>query len=170
MTNKVMLKVGAPLTGDPVVGNIGDEKMILSGKRPPIVEKFDIRDRLFELIGKGNSLKPDDKAAIYGYLSNTLGQDKAKKVMDHAYIFNTRADVQKLPIEEKLNTFFTVGSNDPDVMEIIGKTKNLGYGTAHGFRTSSSDMNQQLSGHNPLVAGSGVNPEIQKKVLLKIRK
>ena len=162
---KVLLKVG-----DPAPASDGGEKAILSTNKPVIDKSFDLRDRLAELVGKGNVLSTDDKAAIYGSLVGLLGKDKAQKVMNHAYIFNSRPDVQKLPLEEKIKSFYTVGSNDPDVMEVIGKTKSLGYGVVPGFRESSSDINQQLSGRVPVVASSSVSPEIQKKVMLRIGK
>lgn len=155
MAKTVKIKV-APATGVPVVPNRGE---------------FDVRDRLAELVGKGNALNPDDKAAIYGSLVSSLGKEKAEKVMTHAYIFNNRPDVVKLPLEDKLKAFYTIGSNDPDVNALISKSKTLGYGALPGFRQSSSAMNQQLSGQVPVAAGSGVtNPEAQRRVMVQVRK
>lgn len=162
---KVLLRVGDPKKPTEV-----KEEAFYGGGRTPIDQSFDIRDRLAELIGSGNVLKPDDKAAIYGSLTSTLGADKARKIMDHIYIFNTRNDVKSLPVEEKIKTFYNMGSNDPDVMALINKTKSLAYGPLRGFRESSSDMNQQMAGRTPVVASNGVSPEIQKKVMLRIGK
>ncbi len=160
-----MLKVAA---GDPVKGGT-EEKMILSPTRSKAALDFDIRDRLSELVGKGNNLLPDDKVAIYKSLATTLGDEKARKVMDHAYLFNQRPDVQGLPVEEKIRSFYSIGSNDPDVSGLISRSKSLGYGALAGFRSSSSNLNQQLSGQSPVVAAS-VTPEIKKRVMLKITK
>jgi len=165
---KVTLKVKTPPTGDPKVPT-GDA-VLLTGNRAPIVKDFDIRDRLADLVGKGNTLSPDDKAAIYGDLVTTLGKDKAQKVMTHAYLFNTRRDVQKLNLEDKLNSFYTVGSNDPDVQALIQKSKSLGYGVKPGFRESVSDISQSLLGRTAPVAAPSVDPEIAKKVRLIISK
>lgn len=166
MAQKVLLKIGS---GDPVK-EVVEEKATYNSRGSGIHKSLDLRDRIAELVGKGNALNPDDKAGIYKGLSDIVGIDKAQKIMNHAFIFNSRPDVQKLPIEEKLKTFYTIGSSDPDVTDAITKTKNLGYGVIPGFRSSVSDINQQLSGRIPTVAGSGINPEIQKKVLLKISK
>lgn len=170
MAKKVILKVASPYSGDPVKGDIEGEKMLLSKNKPQIDLNIDLRDRLAELVGKGNTLSSDDKAAIYGNLVATLGKDKAQKVLNHTFIFNSRPDVQKLPIEEKLKAFYTMGSNDPDVMEMITRTKNLGYGILPGFRGSSSFINQQLSGRIPTTEIGAVNPELQRKVMLKVKK
>jgi hypothetical protein len=166
MAKKVMIKI-APASGDPLKG--ADEKMLLT-HRGPIEGQFDIRDRLAELVGKGNQLTPDDKAAIFGSLTNALGRDKATKVMTHAYIFNQRPDVAKLPLEDKLKAFYSIGSNDPDVNQLISKSKSLGYGTLEGFRNSASSINQGLSGQTAATAGASLDPEVQKKVLIRIGK
>lgn len=165
---KVMLRVSK--SGDPVKGDSGEEKMVLSTNKPKIDKDLDLRDRLSELIGKGNTLSPDDKASIYSNLVATLGKDKATKLMNHAFIFNSRPDMQKMPIEEKIKSFYTIGSSDPELTEIIGRTKNLGYGVVPGFRESTSQLNQELSGRVPVAETVAANPEIQRRVMLKIRK
>lgn len=135
--------------------------------------EFDIRDRLAELIGKGNALNPDDKAAIYGSLATSLGKDKAQKIMTHAFLFNQRPDVVKLPLEDKIRAFYTIGSNDPDVNTVISKSKTLGYGTLPGFRESSSAINQQLSGQvipRATAVTAAVTPEAQRKIMLRVNK
>lgn len=164
MAKKVLLKV-APSSGDPIKTTSGD--MLLTPSNP-ISKDLDLRDRLAELVGKGNALSPDDKKAIYSSLIGQLGQDKAMKVMNHAYIFNQRPDVVKLPLEDKLRAFYTIGSNDPDVNQIIAKSKTLGYGALPGFRESSSALNQQLAGKIAAVETPNVNPEIKKKVMIRV--
>lgn len=152
-STKVLVKV-APKGSDPKV---------------PVRVDFDIRDRLAELVGRGNSISPDDKAAIYGNLVSSLGRERADKVMNHAYIFNQRGDVQGLPLEEKLRSFYTIGSNDPDVGSIISKSKTLGYGAVPGFRESVSDINQQLLGRNTSAVGA-IDPEIKKRIMVRVNK
>lgn len=150
---KVLLKVAKG--GDPKVPVSGD---------------FDIRDTLTALVGKGNILSPDDKSALYGSLVAKLGKDKAQKVMDHAYIFNARPETQRMPIEEKLRSFYTVGSNDPDVQGLIEKSKSLGYGVLPGFRGSSNALNQELSGQVAAVTPTAVNPEVQRRIRLQVNR
>lgn len=164
---KVLIKV-SPKTGDPIK-KVGDT--VLPPGKGKTDQEFDIRDRLAELVGKGNALNTDDKSAIYGDLASTLGKDRAQKVMNHAFIFNSRPDVQNLPLEEKLRSFYTIGSSDPDVNALIAKSKTLGYGVVPGFRQSSSAINQQLNGQVPAVASTAaISPEIQKRVMIQVRK
>jgi hypothetical protein len=168
---KVMLKISpttGPGSGDPMPTTVGKEEMILSANKPKIDQDFDVRDRLAELVGKGNTLNPDDKSAIMGSLAGRYGKDLAMRIMNHAYIFNTRPDIQKLPLEDKLRAFYTIGSNDPAVHDVINSAKNLGYGVVHGFRNSSSDINQQLTNRVPVITEGSDKPEIKKKVMLKI--
>ncbi|SRR6266536_1103847 len=167
MAKKVMLKI-APPAGDPNKGVV-PEGMLLTPHNP-IAQNLDIRDRLAELVGKGNALHPDDKKAIYGALASQLGQEKAMKVMNHAYLFNQRPDIVKLPLEDKLRAFYTIGSNDPEVNQLISKSKTLGYGAMSGFRNSSSGINQQLTGSVAAATPTSVDPELQKKVMVRIGK
>jgi hypothetical protein len=163
---KIKVK-SSSLSGDP---SKPTETMILSANKPKIDVDFDIRDRLAELVGKGNTLSPDDKAAIYGDLAATVGADKAQKIMSHAYIFNARPEVQRLPLEERLRSFYTIGSNDPDVQSFIQRSKTLGYGTIPGFRESSSAINQELTGKITPTAVAASAPEVRRKVRLAVSK
>lgn len=166
MATSIKVKV-SPKTGDPVKGEL-NEKTTLNAHRAGLDSNLDVRDRLAELVGKGNVLLPEDKVAIYGNLVATLGQDKAQKVMNHAFLFNQRPDVQKLPLEEKLKAFYTIGSNDPDVSQLIAKSKALGYGVLPGLRGSVSDLNQAIQGGVPTKENVAVNPEIRKRVMVKV--
>jgi hypothetical protein len=159
---KVLLKVGDPKR--PTTPSSNDAS---SGSKSTIDTGFDLRDRLSELVTRGNGLSPDDKAAIYGSLESLLGKGRAQKIMNHAYIFNTRPEVQRLPLEEKLKSFYTVGSNDPEVMEVIRRTKTLGYGVAPGFRESVSDLNQQTLDRNRSAIVGTATPEVQRKIMLR---
>lgn len=143
MAKKVMVRV-SPNTGDPTKGNPDSE--VLYTTRSPMARKLDVRDHLAELIGRGNSLSPKDRGAIYNSLSQAVGPEKAGKIMTHTYIFNQRPDLAKLPIEDRLRSFYTIGSNDADVNDIITKSKAIGYGVLPGFRESSSGINQLLAG------------------------
>jgi hypothetical protein len=165
MAKKVMLRI---TTGDPNKP-APDNNMVLTGN-DPIRSALDLRDQLTALVGKGNTMSAQDRTALYGSLTAMLGRDKAQKVMNHAYIFNTRPDVQNLPIEDKIRTFYSMGSADPDVHDLIVKTRSLGYGVEPGFRESSSAMNQQLAGRTPTTTKIAVDPEIQKKIMLRVGK
>lgn len=153
MAKAVMLKVSK--TGTPSVPNKVD---------------FDVRDRLAELVGRGNNLSPDDKAGIYGDLVATVGEKTATKIMNHAYIFNQRGDIQSLPLEERLKSLYTIGSNDPDVLQVLNKSKSLGYGVIPGLREGSSAINQELTGRMSQPVSGVVNPQVRNKVMLRVNK
>lgn len=167
MAKAIKVRV-APTTGDPIKEGTTEQQLLTPG-RTTIDRDLDLRDRLMELVGKGNILNPDDKAAIYGNLTTLVGKDQAQKLMNHAYIFNTRQDVQGLKPEDKLNAFYRIGSNDPYVQDVISRTKTLGYGIGPGFRTSTSQLNQQLAGRTPATAITEPT-EQQRKIMVKIRK
>lgn len=151
-------------SNDPI--KVGDT--VITPNRGQTEQDLDIRDALASLIGKGNTLTPDDKKAIYGALTTTLGQDKAMKIMNHAYLFNQRPDVLRLPLEEKLKTFYTIGSNDPDVKQVIDKSKALGYGVVPGFRESSSAINQALVGRIENAEATDANSAVKNRIMLRI--
>jgi hypothetical protein len=161
---KVYVKVGDP--DKPKEGN----DMVLTPKRAKAEADLDLRDALSLLAIKGNALNPDDKAALYSNLTTTLGKDKAQKLLNHAYIFNSRPDMQRLTPEEKLRSFYAIGSNDPDVMEVIGRTKNLGYGVLPGFRESISAGNQSIQAGTYNTAPAVAPEEIKKKVMVRVGK
>jgi hypothetical protein len=169
MAKKIMIKV-APPSGDPKNPTVDQGPVILSPGKTPIDQNFDLRDRIYELIGSQNNLKPGDQAAIYANLTRMLGKDRATKVMDHTYLFNAKPEYQKLPIEERIKHFYDIGSNDPDVQDIMTKTKVLGYGTGQGFRTSQSQINQALAGRIPITETTDITPDVQKKIMLKVTK
>lgn len=163
-----MAKTLLRIKGDP---KKPESEALISPSKTPIDVNFDLRDRLAELVGSGNTLKPDDKAAIFSNLTSTLGRDKAEKIMTHAYLFNTRPEVQRLPLEDKLRAFYTIGSADPDVMEIMGRTKNLGYGVVQGARQSASNINQQIYGGVPMASSAQPTEDMaRKKIMLRVSK
>lgn len=169
MAKKVLLRVASPKSGDPVK-NTMEEEILYKPGQTTIERGLDVRDRLAELIGKGNAIDADTKSAIFADLQKMIGAEKAMKVMDHAFIFNSRPDVQKLPVEEKIKSFYTIGSRDTDVQDLINKSKGMGYGVIPGFRSSISQINQQLANRTSPAGVAQMSPEIQRKVLLKINK
>jgi len=164
MAKKISVKV-APPSGDPV--KEGQE--VFLSTREPIARQLDVRDVLAELVGKGEALSPKERGGIFQTLVSQMGHDKAAKIMNHAFLFNKRPDVLNLPVEDKLRAFYTIGSNDADVNQVIAKSKSLGYGVLPGFRNSSSAINQQLSGLIP-TENAGIVPVDQKKVTLRVAK
>jgi hypothetical protein len=167
MAKKVIVTV-APPSGDPTKN--GDAREIPIANREPIARRLDVRDQLAELVGRGNSIGLKDKNGIFQALAGQFGQDKAAKIMNHAFLFNQRPDVLKLPLEDKLKSFYEIGSNDNDVNQIIAKSKSLGYGVLPGFRNSSSAINQELSGLIPSSTAAVPDSIGTKKVIIRTTK
>lgn len=145
--------------GDPIKG-----VQTFSPNKTQVDHDLDLRDRITELIGKGNALSSDDKRGIYSSLVNTVGGESAMKIMQHAFLFNSRPDMQKLPVEEKIKSFYTIGAHDPVVQGAIDRTRSLGYGVIPGYRTSMSQINQQVAGRVPVNAGLEHPPAIEVPV------
>lgn len=152
------------MTGDPIKGETS------TYKKGMLDRHLDIRDRLSELVGKGNAMRPDDRTAIYADLSDMVGKDKALKIINHAAVFNQRPDIQKLGMEDRLKAFYDIGSNDPDVNAVILKSKSLGYGVLPGFRNSTSQLNQELAGRIRTTANAQIDPSAARQIMLKIKK
>ena len=161
---KIIVKV--PKAGDPIKPTTS----IIPANRSTIDQDFDMRDTLASLAVKGNSLNPDDRMALLGSLTTSLGREKAEKLLTHAYIFNSRPEIQKLSPEEKIRSFYTIGSSDPDIQGIISRSKGLGYGVLPGFRESASDLNQAIRRDDVGTGSIAANPEVQKRIRLRIGK
>jgi len=150
---KVMLKVSGG--GNPKV---------------PVKSDFDIRDVLTGLVGSKNVLSPDDKASLYGSLVSSLGKDRATKLMNHAYIFNQRPDLQSLSLDDRLRRFYDIGSSDPEIADVLAKSKSLGYGVIPGVQTSPNVLNQRLTGKIGGEVTGEVSPEVKRRIMLRTSK
>lgn len=157
----VKLKVKAV---DPVV----KEKVIISKGRTPLDDTADVRDILSGLVGKGmTGLNDDDSRNGYNRLQSLVGPQQAQKLMNHMFVFNSRPDLKGAAPEARINSFYQTPSSDPEVSGTLNKVKSFGYGVLPGFRQSSSQLNQGLSGQtSPEVAV--VAPDAQRAVKLKI--
>ncbi len=106
-----------------------------------------IRDALSGVIGKGyTDLKSDDARAQYAYLRGKLGNEMAQKLMTHALLFNQRTDMLKKSPQEKIQSFYDIGSNDPQVHDIISRAGKVSYGPIEGVNTSPDLNNMQITG------------------------
>lgn len=160
MAKAVRLRLPAT---DPVV----KEKVIISKGRTPLDDTADVRDILSGLVGKGmTGLNDDDSRNGYNRLQQLVGPQQANKLMNHMFVFNSRPDLKGAAPEARIKTFYDTPTSDPDVSSTLGKVKSFGYGVLPGFRQSSSQLNQGLSGQtSPSVAV--VDPAVAK-VKLKI--
>lgn len=118
----------------------------------PPTDSLNIRDVLSGVIGKGfTDLKNDDARNAYAYLRSHLGYDAASKLMTHALMFNQRQDMLKASPQQKVQSFYDIGSNDPELHEIITRAGKVSYGPMDGLNTSPDALNKQISGRKGFV-------------------
>jgi hypothetical protein len=174
MAKKVVFKM--PPTGDPVKGV--EKTEVFTPGRGPIESNFDLRDRIYELIGSKNQLDEESRKSLYGNLISLVGPDKAQKLLVQTHLFNKHPEYGNLPVEDRIQQFYNIGSNDPDVKDILDRTRNLSYGLKHGFRTSISHINQLMAGRlaptstpvDPVVKETLTKSMPTSKVVLKVKK
>lgn len=137
--------------------------------RTSLDDTADVRDILGALIGKGvSSLQHVDTQKDYARLQALLGTQKAQKLMTQVFLHNTRNS--SVPKERRLQDFYEVGSNEPEVNEIIKNVKSFGYGVLPGFRESSKQTNQMLTGVIPGETAAVNNDAATQKVMLRLNK
>lgn len=167
MAKSIKVRI-APQTGDPIKGTTPDAPLY-TPNQGILNTRLDLRHRIAELVASGGVLNPDDKKSIYGDLSQMVGEPIAQKLMTHAYLFNQRPDMKKLPMEARLQSFYDIGSNDPDVANIINKTKAMGYGVVPAFRESVSELNKEIAGKVAKTSQQPLSDE-QKKIIVRVQK
>lgn len=128
-------------------------------------ERADVRDILSMLSGGGNTdLTNPDIRGSFLRLSGIMGKEKAQQLFNHVVLFNQRPEVQKLNPEQRVQTFFELGSANPDIKNQLKEGKSIGYGVLNGFRTSPLIGNMQLTGRRSAsdeVPNSGVGEKIK---------
>lgn len=113
----------------------------------PPEDSLNLRDVLSGVIGKGfTDLKNDDARNAYAYLRSHLGYDTASKLMTHALMFNQRQDMLKASPQQKVQSFYDIGSNDPVLHDLITRAGKVSYGPQDGLNTSPDALSKQISG------------------------
>lgn len=83
-------------------------------------DKVAVADILSNFIGRGDKdLSGDQSKKDYRYLIDKMGAPMAQKLVAHVIGFNQRPDMQKQPFAAKLNSLYSMGSNDKDVDKIL---------------------------------------------------
>lgn len=137
--------------------------------RVPADDTADVRDILGALVGKGvTNLSDDTSRAHYSRLINLLGAQKANKLMTQVFSHNTRSG--NVPMEKRIQSFYDIGSNDPEVSDVIKNVKSFGYGVLPGFRESGLQTNQELTGRVPMTTSATDNSDLQKQIMLRLQK
>ena len=96
---------------DPVV----DTKVILKGKTPAD-KQADIRDTLSYFAGRGLTGLIDEEARKqYATLVGQVGREKAQNLANSVFLFNQRPEVLKQSPEQRVQSYYSIGSANPDV-------------------------------------------------------
>lgn len=136
--------------------------------RVPADDTADIRDILTDVVGNSyKGLTDDNIKAQYARLSNLVGVTQAQKLLDHALIYNQNPVNVKLPLEQRVQGFYSAGSKDQSLNTIIQNAGKLGYGPVASLNNSANVGNRILSGtYNdaPIVDNSEVIQLANKKL------
>lgn len=130
----------------------------------------DVRDILSNLVGrKVSNLSDENTMADFARLKAIVGPEKAQKLVTQVIIHNSRN--ANTPMEKSIQDFYEVGSSDADVNNVLKTVKTFGYGVIPGFRESSKQSLQLLSGKIPGdVAAVNDQRDLQNKVMLRLNK
>ena len=109
-------------------------------------ETADIRDILSGFVAKGfTDLSSDDAKHYFAALSGLVGRQTAQQLAIHIFLFNQRPDTVSKPPEEKVRQFYSIGSNDPHVDNVIKGAGAFGEGPIVGLRQSHDVLSMQAT-------------------------
>jgi hypothetical protein len=138
------------LPGDPPAGNAppaGSSDKFTSRGRTPIDTNLDIRDALSHAVAGGyTSLSDQDIKANFSHISSLIGPEKTQNLFLQAFLFNQRADVKGKSGEDKIQSFYDIGSSDPETKKTLLAIQNLGAGVREGYRNSVNEGVKLMSG------------------------
>lgn len=111
----------------------------------------DIRDILGNIVGGGYQSWQDitgneDAKSQYSALIGKVGRPVANKLITQAVSFNQMPESKSLGVEDRVKSFYNIGSADKDVADVLLKVKTFGYGPQAGIRESSNYGNMALTG------------------------
>jgi hypothetical protein len=108
---------------------------------------LDISDLISHAVAGGyTSFSDDSIRSNFKYLSGIIGQDKARKLFNQAFIYNQRPDAKQKSAEQKIQSFYEIGSADPETNKTLQSIKNWGAGSLARFNQSVYEGNQQMIG------------------------
>lgn len=112
-------------------------------------QESDLRDYLANLVGFGSKTMDKSTRNDYGRLVGMYGKPMADKIMNHVFIFNNRADIQKSGPADRLRAFYAIGSRDKELQALFNKAKAYGEGPVAGLNDSHNVGNAMLTGRWP---------------------
>lgn len=138
----------------------GDDNLTVKSTKGKLADLVHTRDAISALVGAGGiqNLLPEDRKAVNAALAGYLGQNKATKLIDQISIFNQRPDMLKKSATQRIDSFFTIGSRDPDIDSIIKTTGQAGQGAIADASQTSNDLTKKVAaGADVLSAPKGNN-------------
>jgi len=106
---------------------------------------LNIRDALSAFVGNGyTDMGNTDARALYSSLRARLGPAVAQKMLIHLQQFNQRPDVLQKSPEQRVQALYDIGSRDPEVGNILDRTKMVAQGPVPGFREAPEASSMQL--------------------------
>jgi len=110
-------------------------------------DSLNVRDAISAFVGKRYIGTADDNArALYSYLRMKLGGDTAFKLLKHISIFNQRPDMLKVSPEQRVQSFYDIGSNDPELNTLINRSSMVAHGPMAGLNDSPQVLNRDILG------------------------
>lgn len=139
-------------------------------KRTAADDTADVRDILSTLVGRGvTNLSDGDTRADYQRLMKLLGSQKANKVLTQVLAHNSRSS--SVPVEKRVQDFYEIGSNDPEVADVLKSVKTFGYGVLPGFREQGRQYLQELTQRvDPNAASGADSGNMQRQIMLRLQK
>jgi hypothetical protein len=138
--------------GLPASGGTGTGMTDVSGKfstqnRTPGDTSLDISDLISHAVAGGyTSFSDDSIRSNFKYLSGVIGEEKARKLFNQAFIYNQRPDAKQKTPQQKIQSFYDIGSNDPEVNKTLESIKNQGAGVQARFDQSTYEGNKEITG------------------------
>jgi hypothetical protein len=153
-------KTGDPGPGDKPKSPVGTPTTDIVSQRThgKIPDQLDVRDAISNFVGSGvKDFKDPQRLKDFHYISNILGQDAATKLMNHVFLFNNRSDMGGKSPQQRVQSFYDIGSNDPMVNKMLQGYKTVDQaGPAAAMGTAGDTTNQQLTGRLPYIASGKI--------------
>lgn len=125
----------------------GDDNLTVKSTKGKLADLVHTRDAISALVGAGGiqSLLPADRKAVNATLTGYLGQTNATKLIDQISIFNQRPDMLQKSATQRIDSFFTMGSRDPDIDSIIKTTGKAGQGAIADASQTSNELTKKVA-------------------------
>ncbi len=122
------------------------ERGTIPAKKNEVDDAAEIRDIINYMVGSGGTNFAADQAAKnnLSVLSGIVGRERAQKLAMSAYMFNQRQVGANMSPEQRISTFYSMGSRDPDTQELI-KRASFGTGPVAGYYNTVNRDVQNLN-------------------------